>query len=59
MSRVIPLNSMLNPTSKPSAHAELDGQFPQIMMARTKVTMPSTKSHPEPAKGRKRAASRV
>src|SRR6267378_3002013 len=48
--RVIPLKSMLIPTSVPSTHSVLDGQVRQIRTARIKVTMPSTKSHPDPGR---------
>src|SRR5262249_38958003 len=52
ISRVIPLNSILMPTSVPTTHAALDGQVLQIITARTSVTMPSNNNHPLPDNGR-------
>src|SRR5258708_33013466 len=54
--RAIPLNSMLIPTSKPTAQAVLDGQALQIMTPRMIVTIPSMNNQPEPGKGRRRNA---
>jgi len=34
MSRVIPLNSMLNPTSKPSAHLAIEDRLERLAGAR-------------------------
>jgi hypothetical protein len=48
ISRVIPLKSMLIPTSVPMAHSVLAGLVLQIRTLRTRVTMPSNTSHPRP-----------
>ena len=48
MRREMPLKIMLMPTSVPMTQTELAGQERQIMMARMRVTMPSTMSQPAP-----------
>src|SRR4029078_9995642 len=46
--RVMPLEHMLTPTCRATAHTPLDGQLLQIMIARISVTIPSKRSHPAP-----------
>src|SRR6202030_1608398 len=52
MSRVNPLTMRLTPTMVPMAHVELTGQGRQITYARSNVTMPSKRIHPEPGNAR-------
>jgi starvation-inducible DNA-binding protein len=43
---------MLMPTSVPMTHRVLAGQVRQIMMARTRVMIPSSSNQPDPGEGR-------
>src|SRR3982074_148124 len=54
ITREIPLNHMLIPTSMPMAQAVLADQLRQIIMAKTRVIIPSKNSQPEPGSGRRR-----
>ena len=47
MSRVVPVITMLMPTSVPMTHNELTGHCSQIMKPRIKVMIPSTSTQPE------------
>src|SRR5208337_4071243 len=46
--RVIPVKTMLMPTSVPITHSELEGHCRQTSTPRINVTMPSNRIHPDP-----------
>src|SRR5271165_1942833 len=50
--RVIPVKTMLMPTSVPITHSELEGHCRQTSTPRIRVTMPSNRIHPDPGMAR-------
>jgi hypothetical protein len=48
ITRATPLTIMLRPTSVPTTHWELEGQWAKIKPPSRRVMIPSSRNHPDP-----------